>query len=37
MKLQWRSGAASCPTPGLTDTVLTLDGQKLHYYNQRET
>lgn len=25
------------PTPGLTDTVLTLDGQKLHYYNQRET
>ncbi|WP_350260390.1 type VI secretion IcmF C-terminal domain-containing protein [Paraburkholderia bonniea] len=25
------------PTPGITDTVLTLDGQKLHYYNQRET
>ncbi|AQV94464.1 type VI secretion protein VasK [Cupriavidus necator] len=25
------------PTPGLTDTLLTLDGQKLHYYNQRET
>ncbi|WP_432261382.1 ImcF-related family protein [Cupriavidus sp. TMH.W2] len=25
------------PTPGLTDTLLTVDGQKLHYYNQRET
>ncbi|WP_162244413.1 ImcF-related family protein [Burkholderia sp. Leaf177] len=25
------------PTPGITDTVLTLDAQKLHYYNQRET
>lgn len=25
------------PTPGLTDTLLTLDGQKLRYYNQRET
>ena len=25
------------PTPGITDTVLTLDGQKLHYFNQRET
>ncbi|WP_454766951.1 ImcF-related family protein [Cupriavidus campinensis] len=25
------------PTPGLTDTLLTLDGQTLHYYNQRET
>lgn len=24
-------------TPGLTDTKLTIDGQKLHYYNQRET
>jgi len=24
------------PTPGLTDTLLTLDGQTLHYYNQRE-
>ncbi|WP_454767037.1 ImcF-related family protein [Cupriavidus campinensis] len=24
------------PTPGLTDTRLTLDGQTLHYYNQRE-
>ncbi|UIF91548.1 ImcF-related family protein [Cupriavidus sp. UYPR2.512] len=24
------------PTPGLTDTLLTVDGQKLHYYNQRE-
>lgn len=25
------------PAPGLTDTLLTLDGQKLHYFNQRET
>ncbi|WP_316853468.1 type VI secretion IcmF C-terminal domain-containing protein, partial [Ralstonia holmesii] len=25
------------PIPGLTDTLLTLDGQTLHYYNQRET
>ncbi|AZG14751.1 type VI secretion protein VasK [Cupriavidus pauculus] len=25
------------PTPGLTDTRLTLDRQTLHYYNQRET
>lgn len=24
------------PTPGLTDSLLTLDGQTLHYYNQRE-
>ncbi|QYY29874.1 type VI secretion protein VasK [Cupriavidus pinatubonensis] len=25
------------PTPGLTDSLLTVDNQKLHYYNQRET
>ncbi len=25
------------PTPGITDTLLTLDGQTLHYFNQRET
>ncbi|WP_442854842.1 type VI secretion IcmF C-terminal domain-containing protein, partial [Burkholderia sp. Leaf177] len=25
------------PTPGITDTLLTIDTQKLHYYNQRET
>ncbi|MGU7772643.1 ImcF-related family protein [Burkholderia sp. MR1-5-21] len=24
------------PTPGITDTLLTIDGQKLHYYNQQE-
>jgi type VI secretion system protein ImpL len=25
------------PTPHVTDTVLTLDGQRLHYYNQKES
>ncbi|MBP0629587.1 ImcF-related family protein [Cupriavidus sp. AcVe19-1a] len=25
------------PTPGLTDTLLTVDNQKLHYFNQRES
>ncbi|MDE1180313.1 ImcF-related family protein [Paraburkholderia sp.] len=25
------------PTPGVTDTLLTLDGQTLHHYNQPET
>ncbi|WP_322069269.1 ImcF-related family protein [Paraburkholderia bannensis] len=25
------------PTPGVADTLLTLDGQTLHYYNQVET
>lgn len=25
------------PTPGLTETVLNIDGQTLRYYNQRET
>ncbi|WP_346430208.1 ImcF-related family protein [Cupriavidus basilensis] len=34
---QYRFEFKPIPTPGLTDTVLTLDGQKLHYYNQRET
>ncbi|MGH8788825.1 MAG: ImcF-related family protein [Cupriavidus necator] len=34
---QYRFEMRPIPTPGLTDTVLTLDGQKLHYYNQRET
>jgi len=24
------------PTPGIMDTLLTLDAQKLHYFNQRE-
>ncbi|CAG9186068.1 ImcF-related family protein [Cupriavidus pinatubonensis] len=24
------------PTPGLTDTLLSVDNQKVHYYNQRE-
>ncbi|WP_354685087.1 ImcF-related family protein [Cupriavidus necator] len=34
---QYRFEVKPIPTPGLTDTVLTLDGQKLHYYNQRES
>lgn len=34
---QYRFELRPIPTPGLTDTVLTLDAQKLHYYNQRET
>lgn len=34
---QYRFELKPVPTPGLTDTVLMLDGQKLHYYNQRET
>ncbi|AET92161.1 ImcF domain-containing protein [Burkholderia sp. YI23] len=25
------------PQPGITDTLLTIDAQKLHYYNQMET
>jgi type VI secretion system protein ImpL len=25
------------PTPGVTDTLLTIDAQKLHYYNQQQT
>jgi type VI secretion system protein ImpL len=34
---QYRFDFKPVPTPGVTDTVLTLDGQKLHYYNQQET
>ncbi len=34
---QYRFDFQPVPTPGLTDTKLTLDGQTLHYYNQRET
>lgn len=34
---QYRFDFQPIPTPGLTDTKLTLDGQSLHYYNQRET
>ncbi|BDB28232.1 type VI secretion protein VasK [Cupriavidus sp. P-10] len=34
---QYRFELKPVPTPGLTDTVLSIDGQKLHYYNQRET
>jgi type VI secretion system protein ImpL len=33
---QYRFDLKPIPTPGITDTVLTLDAQKLHYYNQRE-
>jgi type VI secretion system protein ImpL len=34
---QYRFDFKPIPTPGITDTVLTIDAQKLHYYNQRET
>jgi type VI secretion system protein ImpL len=34
---QYRFDFKPVPTPGITDTVLTIDAQKLHYYNQRET
>jgi len=34
---QYRFEFKPIPTPGITDTVLTVDAQKLHYYNQRET
>jgi type VI secretion system protein ImpL len=34
---QYRFEFKPVPTPGITDTVLTIDAQKLHYYNQRET
>ncbi|MGH8790654.1 MAG: type VI secretion IcmF C-terminal domain-containing protein, partial [Cupriavidus necator] len=34
---EYRFELQPVPTPGLTDTLLTVDGQKLHYYNQRET
>ncbi len=34
---QYRFELKPIPTPGLTDTLLTLDSQKVHYYNQKET
>ncbi|QWE93511.1 type VI secretion protein VasK [Cupriavidus sp. EM10] len=34
---QYRFELKPIPTPGLTDTLLTIDNQKLHYYNQRES
>ncbi|MBV8159072.1 MAG: hypothetical protein JO278_15540, partial [Dyella sp.] len=34
---QYRFELKPIPTPGLTDVRLTIDNQKLHYYNQRET
>ncbi|KQR73575.1 hypothetical protein ASG35_21515, partial [Burkholderia sp. Leaf177] len=34
---QYRFDFKPVPTPGITDTLLTIDTQKLHYYNQRET
>jgi type VI secretion system protein ImpL len=34
---QYRFDLKPIPTPGITDTVLIIDAQKLHYYNQRET
>ncbi|MGA7811426.1 ImcF-related family protein, partial [Caballeronia sp.] len=33
---QYRFDLKPVPTPGITDTLLTIDTQKLHYYNQRE-
>jgi type VI secretion system protein ImpL len=34
---QYRFELMALPTPGLTDTVLMLDDQQLHYYNQRQS
>jgi len=34
---QYRFELKPIPTPGLTDTVLSVDDQTLHYYNQRES
>src|SRR5450830_1019272 len=34
---QYRFDLKPMPTPGVEDTILTIDTQKLHYYNQRET
>ncbi|MGF6898848.1 ImcF-related family protein [Paraburkholderia sp. GAS348] len=34
---QYRFEFKPVPAPGVTDTLLTLDSQKLHYYNQQET
>ncbi len=33
---QYRFDFKPIPTPGITDTILTIDSQKLHYFNQRE-
>ncbi|WP_246287538.1 ImcF-related family protein [Paraburkholderia sediminicola] len=33
---QYRFDFKPVPAAGVTDTILTLDGQKLHYYNQQE-
>jgi type VI secretion system protein ImpL len=33
---QYRFDFKPIPTPGITDTILTIDAQKLHYFNQRE-
>ncbi|MEX3937449.1 ImcF-related family protein [Paraburkholderia phymatum] len=34
---QYRFDFKPVPSPGITDTLLTVDGQKLHYFNQQET
>nr|WP_167054443.1 ImcF-related family protein [Burkholderia sp. Ax-1719] len=34
---QFVFGLKPVPTPGVTDTLFTLDGQTLHYYNQVES
>ncbi|SEH48776.1 type VI secretion system protein ImpL [Paraburkholderia hospita] len=34
---QYRVEFKPVPSPGITDTLLTVDGQKLHYFNQQET
>ncbi|KVD93237.1 type VI secretion protein VasK [Burkholderia stagnalis] len=34
---QYRFDLRPVPTAGVTDTIFTLDGQSLHYYNQQET
>lgn len=34
---QYRFEFKPIPTAGLTETLLTIDGQKLRYYNQRES
>ncbi|WP_228770896.1 ImcF-related family protein [Cupriavidus sp. U2] len=33
---QFQFALKPIPTPGLTDTLMTVDGQTLHYFNQRE-
>ena len=35
--LQYHFDLQPVPTPGLTDTILLLDGKQLHYFNQRQT